>query len=68
MFNWLRDQNVKNIMLIKHHQKDQIILTNKMSNNESSFLQYLSLFWPVWQSGAAVEEVCVKEWATSNVH
>ena len=23
--------------------------SNEMSRNESSFLQYLPLFWPVWQ-------------------
>ena len=30
------------------------ILDNKTSRNKSSFLQYLPLFWPVRQSGAAV--------------
>ena len=28
---------------------------NKTSSNKSSFSQYLPLFWPVWQSRAAVE-------------
>ena len=28
---------------------------NETSSNESSFSQYLSLFWPVWQLRAAVE-------------
>ena len=32
-----------------------LIQDNKTSRNESSFLQYLPLFWPVWQSRAAVE-------------
>ena len=28
---------------------------NETSRNEGSFLQYLPLFWPVWQSRAALE-------------
>ena len=31
------------------------ICTNETSSNEGSFLQYLTLFWPVRQSRAAVE-------------
>ena len=29
--------------------------TNETSRNESSFLRYLPLFWPVWQSRAVIE-------------
>ena len=31
-----------------------MVLINETSRNESSFLQDLSLLWPVWQSRAAV--------------
>ena len=33
----------------------KMIQTNETSRNESSFLQYFPLFWPVRQSRAAVE-------------
>ena len=43
------------IPAVKPEGFSNYLICNKTSSNKSSFLRYLPLFWPVWQSKAALE-------------